>query len=292
LSSRGHLTAYLALAAVCFFWGTTYLAIRMALESFSPAVLMASRFLLSGTILLAAARLSGARIPRGRELWLTMVFGLMVLGIGNGCLTLAETIIPSGLAALIITTSPFWLVGLDAWMPGGARLHGPTLVGMLVGLAGAALLVVPDIRSAAAGGNIWKGFLVLQLGCIGWTSGSLLQRRLNVSAHPIVAGAIQQVAAGLAYVIPAVLDPTAIHWSGRGAGALLYLVVFGSIVGYSAYIYALEHLPVAVVGIYNYVNPVVAVTLGWLFYRESFGWREAIAMAIIFVGVAIVKRFA
>ncbi len=282
--------AYAALVSVCFFWGTTYLGIRMALESFPPSALVSIRFLLSGALMLLAAVLMKTPLPRGAELRRTALTGVIILGIGNGCLTLAETWIPSGLAALIITISPFWMLGLDAVMPPRVRLHAPTLAGMAVGLTGAALLVGPGAWAGGASSNIVKGFLILQLGCFSWSFGSLLQRKSETRANPIVNGAVQQLAAGLAFLVPALMSSTPIHWSGRGLGALFYLVVFGSIVGYSSYVYALEHLPVAVVSIYNYVNPVVAVTLGWIFYREPFGVREAVAMAVIFLGVAMVKR--
>lgn len=138
--------------------------------------------------------------------------------------------------------------------------------------------------------NVVKGFLILQLGCFSWSLGSLLQRKQATFAHPIVSGGVQQLAAGLAFVVPALVAGGDIHWHARGVGAMLYLVMFGAIVGYSSYMYALEHLPVAVVSIYNYVNPVVAVILGWIVYREPFGAREATAMAVIFTGVAMVKQ--
>lgn len=257
---------YLALVSVCFFWGTTYLAIRMALESFPPLILVSGRFLLSGSMLLVAAHLAGARLPRGRELVQTAINGVLILGVGNGCLVYSELWIPSGLAALIVTTSPFWMVGLDALLPGGDRLRIPTLAGIFVGALGAALLVAPGSLSASAAPHVLRGFLVLQLGCFSWSFGSILQRRVTAAAHPIVNGAIQQFAAGLAFLPAAVLvREQAVNWHFRGVAAILYLVVFGSIVGYSSYIYALAKLPVALVSIYTYVNPVVAVVLGaWL----------------------------
>jgi len=284
--------AYLALVAVCFFWGTTYLGIRMALESFPPLLLVSLRFVLSGAILLGPAKLAGAHLPKGRDLIISALTGLLILGVGNACLTYAELWIPSGMAALIISVSPFWMVGIEALMPGGERLHAPGIAGMLVGSAGAALLVSSDLSRQSLGGGVLKGFLVLQLGCAGWSFGSIYQRRQITPAHPVVTGAIQQLAAGLAFLPAALLvREHPVVWSFRGVAAILYLVVFGSIVGYSAYIYALSHLPVAVVSIYSYINPVVAVFLGWLFYREPFGLREALAMAIIFAGVAVVKTF-
>jgi drug/metabolite transporter (DMT)-like permease len=283
--------AYAALISVCFFWGTTYLGIRMALEMWPPMTLVSLRFLLSGGILMAGALLLKAEIPRGRELALTALYGVVILGVGNGALVLAETWIPSGLAALIITVSPFWMVGLNAVLPPREPLHPPTLLGMAIGLAGAVLLVGPGaMAGGAAGAAMLKGALILQLGCVSWSLGSLLQKRLPTRSHPVVSGGVQQLAAGLAFIPASLLLPGEIHFSSRGLGALLYLVVFGSIVGYSSYIVALERLPVAVVSIYNYINPVVAVILGWVFYREPFGSREAAAMLVIFAGVALVKR--
>lgn len=283
--------AYAAFASVCFFWGTTYLGIRMALESFPPMTLVASRFLISGSLLLAGCALLGMKVPRGREFWQTARNGIIILGVGNSALTIAETWIPSGLAALIITVSPFWMVGINAMLPPREPLHGPTLAGMAIGLAGAILLVGPGaLAGGAQGANLIKGFLILQVGCFCWSFGSLVQRKQERTANPIVAAAVQQLAAGLAFLPVALLSGGEIVWSGKGVGALLYLVTFGSIVGYSSYVYALEHLPVAFVSIYNYVNPVVAVILGWLFYREPFGMREALAMGIIFTGVWVVKR--
>jgi len=284
--------AYLALAAVCFFWGTTYLGIRMALESLTPLMLVGLRYTISGTVLLLAAFFAKAHLPSGRELFYTALYGVIIIGIGNGCLAFAEVWIPSGLAALFITTSPFWMVGMEALIPGGERLHAPTLLGMLVGLAGTALLVAPNAVQQGWSGPLLKGFLVLQLGCCGWAFGSILQRRHVTKAHPVVSGAVQQLATGLVFLGPALLIKTQpVHWTPRGVAAVLYLITFGSVVGYSAYLYALDKLPVSVVSIYNYVNPVVAVFLGWLFYRERIGFREILSMLVIFAGVALVKRY-
>jgi drug/metabolite transporter (DMT)-like permease len=292
LPRRPHFWAYLALVAVCFFWGTTYLGIRMSLESFPPLLLVCARFMISGSLMLAAIALRGEKLPRGRDLGAACLSGVLVLGIGNGCLVIAEVWVPSGLACLIITISPFWMVGTEALLPGGEPLHLPSILGMLVGLGGAALLLVPDIHTHAVNASLVNGFLVLQLGMAGWAFGSIYQRRRVSGVHPIVIGAVQQLAAGLSFLPLALLfHEHPVHWSARGVGALLYLVMFGSIVGYSAYIFALDRLPVAIVSIYPYVNAVVAVTLGWLFYRERFGMREAMAMAIIFAGVALVKRY-
>lgn len=284
---------YLALAAVCIFWGTTYLGIRMSLESFAPLQLVSIRYILSGSILLLFAAARGLYLPRGRELAAACFSGFLTLGIGNGALVFAEVLIPSGIAGLIVTISPFWMVGAEALLPGGERLHAPTVAGMGVGLLGAALLFTPDIGSHAIDRKLLDGFLILQLGMASWSFGSIYQRRQLGKAHSVIAGGVQQLAAGLILAPFALLiSEHPIHWSFRGVAALLYLVCFGSLVGYSAYIYALDRLPVAIVSVYPYVNAVVAVGLGWLFYREQFGIREALAMVIIFAGVGMVKRYA
>jgi len=290
MSSRSSGAAYLALAAVCLFWGTTYLGIRMALDSFPPAVLIAVRYFLSGGILLLAARLTGAHLPRGRELRNTILSGLLVVGIGNGALVWAEQIVPSGLASLIITVSPFWFVIFEALIPGGIKPHAPAIFGLVIGFAGACILFLPGAGATTFQTGTLIGFLILQVGCIAWCLGSILQRRQKTEAHPVVTGAVQQLGSSLAFVPLALVIPHApIVLKTRALWAVAYLVVFGSIVGYSAYAYTLARLPVAIASIYPYVNAVVAVALGWLFYREPFGTREFLAMLVIFLGVGIVK---
>lgn len=262
----------------------------MSLEAFPPFILLATRFLLSGCTMLTVVSARGARLPRGSELRHAILSGILILGIGNGCLTFAELRVPSGLAGLITTLSPFWLVGIETLMPGGERLHPPTIFGMLIGCVGVGLLVSGGMGAGEFSRNAFDGFLILQVGTVSWCFGSIYQRRRKVDAHPAVVGAVQQVAAGLgALPFAAFASSHQIHWSGRSVAALFYLVIFGSIVGYSAYAYALDRLPVAVVSIYSYVNSVVALALGWLFYREPFGPREAVAAVVIFAGVALVK---
>lgn len=279
---------------MCFFWGTTYLGIRIALESFAPALLMCLRYTLSGGVLLIGAWLAGAHFPDARELRRTAFYGIVTIGLGTGSLVFSEQWVASGLASLLVCTQPFWMVGVEAWMPGGERLHLPSITGMMVGLAGVALLTAPTlIGSRTTGGAssaFLAGVLLLQFGALMWALGSVAQRRLGGPTHPFVSGGIQQLATGLAFAIPAWLGPHHAVWDAKGIGAILYLAVFGGIVGYSSFIYSMHHLPVALVSIYTYINPVVAVALGWWFYREPFGWPEVVGMAVIFAGVAMVKR--
>jgi drug/metabolite transporter (DMT)-like permease len=265
----------------------------MALETFPAAFVVATRFVISGSALVGFALLRGDKLPPAREIWRTAFFGFLILGLGNGSLAYAELLIPSGLASLCLTISPFWLVGLESLMPGGEKLHGPTIAGMVVGFLGAALLVTPGWNhpSGGLGGfTTLAGFAITQFGVASWCTGSILQKRYSSHASTWLALGVQQLAGGVSFIPVALLTtPLPIHWSVRSVGAILYLVVFGSWVGYTAYIYALNKIPVAVFSVYSYVNCLVAVGLGWLVYREPFGLKETAAMLIIFTGVGIVK---
>jgi drug/metabolite transporter (DMT)-like permease len=160
----------------------------------------------------------------------------------------------------------------------------------MVGVAGVVILVLPSVRHEGLHGATFAGFAILQLSAAGWTLGALLQRRVPSASSPVVIGAGQQLAAGLATFIPAVAsEPLPHHISSRSAYAVAYLVVFGSLLVFSSFIYAMARLPVALVSVYTVVNPVVAVALGWALFRESLGVEKVIAMLVIFVGVAIVK---
>jgi drug/metabolite transporter (DMT)-like permease len=183
------------------------------------------------------------------------------------------------------------MVGMEAALPGGEPLHLPTLLAMAVGCGGVALLVAPLLGTEGSGAiGIVPGFLLLQLSCAAWCLGSLLQRRQSSRAHPFANSAVQQFAAGLGALIPAIFIGPKAHWTPRAFGAVAYLAVFGSIVGYSAYLYALQNLPIAIASLYTYINPLVAVLLGWIVFREPFGKWESAAVVVIFLGVYLVKR--
>ena len=289
--SHSKFPAYLALAAVCFFWGTVYLGIRIALESFPPMFLMGSRFFSAGVAILLVAAAFKTRMPSRREFARTSFNGVITLGLGIGTLAFAMQWIPSGLAAMLTTTSPFWMVGVEALLPGGEKPNFPTIMGMVVGLLGTLLLVTPGAIEQGLGGAVFVSFLVLQIGCGGFALGSILERRHNTTTHPIINGAVQELATGLVFLIPALFLHEPVKWNFKGLSAVLYLIVFGGIVGYSAYLYAMKHLPVSLVSIYTYVNPVVAVIVGSLLYGEKFHALDFIAMMVIFTGVLIVKRF-
>lgn len=252
---------------------------------------MGLRYALSGAVMVAGAKLWGAPLPAGRELWLTALYGTITIGFGTGLLCVAEQWVPSGLSALFVAAQPFWMIIVDwALSRGVHKPHAPTIRGLIIGIAGVAVLVGPAAVHDGLRSGIVLGFLLLQLGCAGWVTGALLQKRLKSRAHPIVSGAVQQLATGLVFLVLApAFEHAPKHVGWRPLAAIVYLIVFGAVIGYSAFVYAMDRLPSTIVSVYTFVNPVVAVFLGWLFFAEPFGGRELLAMALIFVGIAAVK---
>jgi drug/metabolite transporter (DMT)-like permease len=183
------------------------------------------------------------------------------------------------------------MVGIESLMPEGEPLHAPTIVGMLVGLTGVVVLVARTAFGAKSPTPaLVTAFVLLQLGLGAWALGSILQRKQVSRAHPFISGAVQQFATGIVFLSAVPILHSRMSWTARGIGAVAYLAMFGGIVGYSAFVYSMAKLPVAIASLYNYVNPLVAVALGWLFFREPFGLLECFSMLMIFTGVAIVKR--
>jgi drug/metabolite transporter (DMT)-like permease len=289
---REKVAAWGAWAAVCFFWGTTYLAIRIGLETLPPMLLAGLRFLTAGSILFAFMYFwRGARVPKGRDLFDQALVGLLLLGIGNGLVVWAEQWVPSGLAALMVATSPFWVAGFERLRRDGERNSLRSMAGLLVGFAGLALLVAPGILNASYGVQFLLGLLGIQVGCASWTGGSVYSKHHHSEVKPLMAAAMQMLFAGLALLLAGSIagEWRVLRFSVRSFSAFAYLVLFGSIVAYGSYTYAMQKLPLSIVSMYSYINPVIAVLLGWLILSEPLGWRMILAMGVILCGVALVK---
>ena len=284
--------AYVAWAAICVLWGTTYLAIKVALEGVPPMLVGGIRYMIAGPALILFLRARGERLP-DRSTWPTYaVIGFLMLGIGNGFVVWAETKVPSGLAAVIIATSPFWMVAVDSFLPGGERLRLQHLVGLVIGFSGIVMLVWPDLVAGGQGGHdLLIGVGALQLACLGWSLGSSYGKRHGKNVSPLHGAAMQMMAGGIWMILGGTL---AGEWSAfaptwRSMGAVLYLAVFGGLAGFAAYIYALAHLPMSFVSLYAYINPVIAVALGAVVLSEPFTPRMLVAIAIILAGTAVVS---
>jgi drug/metabolite transporter (DMT)-like permease len=284
--------ALLAWVAVCLVWGTTYLGIRVALETIPPATVGALRYLAAGVALAIILRARGETLP-GPSHWSGLaLLGFLMIAIGNGGVIWAEQWVPSGIAAVVIASSPFWMVGFEAVLPGGERITMRSAAGLVLGFAGILMLVWPELT---AGGELGRqfaiGVIALQIACVGWALGSSYSRRHAREENALGAAAVQMILGGAMMAIAATVrgEWAQLTFSLRSGLAELYLIVFGSLVGYSAYVYALKHLPVSTVSLYAYINPVIAVVLGTLLLGEPFGWRVVIAAAVIFTGVAVVR---
>jgi len=281
--------AYLAWLVVCLVWGTTYLAIRLAIESLPPLLMAGARWVVAGGLLIAFFRVRGDRLPP-RAAWPSLwVRGFLLISLGNGAVVWAELTVPSGLTSVLVALAPFWMVGVEAMRADRERLPARHLWGLVVGFIGIVLLVGPQIDFGGHG--FLGGVIATQLACFGWAVGSMYARRRSDQENVLTAAAFEMLFGGLALLAVGVaLDEwMAVVINPRTGGALLYLIVIGSIVGFSAFAYALKHLPVATVSLYAYVNPVIAVILGALVLQEPFTVRMMLAAALIFVGVGLVR---
>lgn len=283
--------AYAAWIAVCLIWGTTYLAIRIALETIPPMLLGGIRFVAAGAVLCALILGRSGSLPPPREWRRQAVLGALLLGVGNGAVVWSELWIPSGIAAVGVAALPFWMAGTEVTF-GGDRLRGRVLVGLIAGFSGIVVLIWPSLFAAdVSGPRFGLGVLLVQVACLGWAVGSSMSKRTPSTTSTAAASALQQLFAG---VLLLGVGTTLGEWSRlafipRTIAAELYLIVFGSLVAYSAYLYALNHLPVATVSLYAYMNPIIAVMLGTLFASEPFTPRILAAAALVLAGVAIIR---
>ena len=279
--------------AVCLIWGTTYLGIRISLETIPPLLMAAMRWILAGGLLIAVLALRGERMPARPEWPALAMLGILLLGFGNGAVVWAEQTVPSGLTAVLVATAPFWMVGIDALMADGEAITLRRLLGLTVGFAGIVMLVWPEIRFD--GGGFLAGVIATQIACVGWALGSSYARRRGrghaSGENVLVTAAFEMLFGGIALLIVSLaLHETArLTFTPRTASALLYLIFVGAIAGFSAYAYALKHLPVATVSLYAYVNPIIAVVLGTLVLQEPFSVRMLLAALVVLLGSALVR---
>src|SRR4051794_40791293 len=255
---KGSFAPYASWLAVCLLWGTTYLAIRVGLETLQPLAFASLRFLTAGILLFAFAfGVRRERLPQGRE-WLDLgLVGFLLLTIGNGLVVFAEQWLSSGMAALLVATSPFWVAGFELFNRQGERLSAQSVIGMLIGFGGLVLLVARDLTSSSLGIKFLLGILAIQVACAAWSGGSVYAKKRKLKTPTLMATAIQMLVAGVILGAGATVSNewSTLHFSGRSALALGYLVVFGSIVAYGCYNYAIHTLPLSLVSTYSYINP-------------------------------------
>lgn len=281
-----------AFAAVYVIWGSTYLAILFAIETLPPFLMAGARFITAGALLYAWSWPRRERAPTSSEWRAAAIIGGLLLMGGNGAVSWAEQYVPSSIAALLIAVTPLWIVLLD-WLWHGARRPGPaTALGLLLGFAGLVLLVGPAELLGAEGVYL-PGALVLVAGSLCWSIGSIYSRRAPTPKGGMLGISMQMLCGGALLIL---LGTTVGEWSRldlaavsvRSALAVAYLTVFGSIIGYSAYMWLLQVVSPARVATYAYVNPVVAVLLGWALAGEALTMRMGVAAMVILSGVALI----
>jgi len=282
----------IAFGCVYFFWGSTYTAIKIGTQYLPALLLTGVRFLISGSLMLLFCRLRGMRIFYSfREMaWLALL-GFLMLGIGNFALVWSEKALPSGLAALIVAVVPLYVALLEKVLPGGEQLHPRGILGLALGFLGLGVLMWPSLRNGFAGqGAQALAGAVLLAGSFSWAVGSLLSRRTKLAVDVLVAAGWQMLFAGVGNAIlsTALGDWSRAQWTRPAALSIVYLVTFGSWVGYTAYIWLLKHVPVGKVATYAYVNPMVAVLLGFLLLGERLVLTEYLGMLLVVIAVALV----
>ncbi|HVA57852.1 MAG: EamA family transporter [Gemmatimonadaceae bacterium] len=281
----------MAFAAVYVLWGSTFLAMRFAVETIPPFLMAGMRHLVAGTLLLAWSWRRAERRPTRADWFGAAVVGVLLLG-ANGGVAWAEQRIASGTAALIVATVPLWMVLIDWGRPRGIHPGKGVLIGLALGLVGVMLLVGPG-ELTGHGTVDAVGSLVLVLGSVSWAAGSIVAAQSPRPIVPILATAMQLVTGGVALLLVSAIAGEPAHFSlahvsAKSALGWGYLVIFGSVVGFTAYVYLLQTTTAARVSTYAYVNPVIAVLLGWAFANEAVTARTLLAAAVIVAGVAII----
>lgn len=284
-----------AFAAIYLIWGSTYIAILIAIKDIPPMLMAGARFITAGILLFTYSRLRGEKMPDGNSVSRISGAGILMLFMGTGSVAWVEQYISSGIASIIVATVPLWFVLLDKNQWNFYFSNRWIMTGLLVGFAGVIVLVA-DRQLLDFSDNSMKlvSILVLIAGSIAWTIGSLYSKYKPVSATTNMKAAIQMTAAGVCSLIAGLIMGEQERFSVQNVStsswlALLYLITFGSLIGYMSYVWLLNIRPPSLVGTYAYVNPVVAVFLGWLIIGETISWQQVIALAIILSGVILVN---
>jgi drug/metabolite transporter (DMT)-like permease len=290
--TREQKLAWAAWVTICLVWGTTYLAIRVALETVPVFLLAGLRWMAAGLALGAFSVVTGRRLP-GPRMWGSLALLAFLMNVvGNGFVVWAEQFVASGLTAVVIASVPFWSVGVESRLETGERLQWRALAGLAIGFAGIVVLVWPEITMGGREGRaVIGGVIALQLACLGWALGTSYTKRHPSSADPLAASTVQMIFSGVMLLGIATANDewSRLHFTTRTIAAMIYLTVAGSIVAYTAYVYAVKHLPISTVSLYAYINPLIAVALGSLLLGEQFSFRIIIAAGLVLAGIAVVR---
>lgn len=290
--NRSSYLPYFALAAVCIIWGTTYLALRIAVLHFPPFLFTAIRQTTAGLLLLTFMfTLGKAAFPSMNHFWRQAIGGFFMISLGNGLVAWAEMHIPSGVAAIICSLMPVLVIVINVMIHREEKPNIPILIGVIVGLAGIVTMFSEHLAGFSKTEYI-VGIAFTFTAVVAWAGGSIWIKKKNVDSNPFVNAGLQMFFGGV-LLLPFSLafdDLTNITWSGEVAWSLLYLIVFGSLIAYASYAYALRKLPMTIVSLYAYINPLVAVVLGWLVLDETLNARIWLAILLTITGIYVVNK--
>jgi len=292
MSNRNIYFAYFALAAVCLIWGTTYLALRIAVLHFPPFLFTALRQLSAGSLLLLFMLTVGkAKLPSKEMIVRQAIGGFFLLTLGNGLVAWAEMHIPSGVAAVICSLMPVVVILVNVMIDRDERPNAPIIMGLVLGLVGIIMIFSEHVGEFSKT-QYTIGIVLTFVAVVSWASGSIWIKKKNLESNPFVNAGLQMFFGGV-WLLPLSLmfdDLSNVTWSPEAAYSMLYLVFVGSIVAYASYSYALRKLPMTIVSLYAYVNPVVAVLLGWGVLDEKLNAKIIMGIVLTIAGIYVVNR--
>ena len=292
MTNRSNYIAYLALAAVCVIWGTTYLALRIAVLHFPPFLFTALRQVTAGMLLLGFMFTVGKAVWPSKDLIVRQAIGgFFMLSLGNGLVAWAEMHIPSGVAAIICSLMPVIVIMMNLFLSRDEKPTVPIMIGVALGLIGIIMIFGEHVKEFSKTEYI-IGIVLTFAAVLAWAGGSIWIKKKNVESNPFVNAGLQMFFGGV-WLFPmsfAFDDLSSVSWSPEAIYSMLYLIIFGSIIAYASYSYALRKLPMTIVSMYAYINPLVAVILGWLVLDEKLNLKIIAAFVLTVAGIYIVNK--
>jgi len=279
----------LAYILVCILWGSTYLAIRIGVHSFPPFLFGGFRYLTAGLLILLYGYIKKLEFPKDKRDYIKIsIAGLLMLGLSNSLILIAEIRINSSTAALLVATVPIFMAIIEQFIPGGSRISLFGWFGMFIGFAGVGIL-------SLSGGSLdtdTLGIILVLLASLAWAAGSICSKRTVAGGSIIIHISVQMLAGGLAQTFMGIVtgEMSGLNPEGSAIWALLYLIIFGSLIGYTSYIYLISVWPISKAGTYAYINPIVAMILGWLILGETITLKMIISTILVLSGVIIVQK--
>lgn len=279
----------LAYILVCILWGSTYLAIKIGVHSFPPFLFGGIRYLIAGFLILLYGYIKKLEFPKDKKDYIRIsIAGLLMLGLSNGLILIAEMRINSSTAALLVAIVPIFMAIIEQFIPGGSKISLFGWIGMVIGFAGVGILSL----SGEGLDTDTVGIMLMIFASLAWAGGSICSKRTVAGGSIIIHISIQMLAGGLFQTFIGIVtgEMSRLHPEASGVWALIYLVIFGSLIGYTSYIYLISVWPISKAGTYAYINPIVAMILGWMILKEPVTLKMIISTIMVLAGVIIVQR--